>query len=211
MASLKAVPNILPSGYVLAGDQTLFVRRKHFEGSGGFREDLAIMEDADISIRLHSGNPLSSPSKAPHTPFSSQSLQNGVPGIQGPSEGNVQFCGAINRSTQQEQGEASALPSPSHALPVHVLAQSSASSVLDGESMKSSEKGPYGRLRRLHKRRRIRHVLYRSNVTSGRRMAEWGPWKSTFLHFKFGLMWYFGCSSVQLQRAYDELYTDAYR
>jgi hypothetical protein len=63
----------------------------------------------------------------------------------------------------------------------------------------------------LRSRRRIRHVMYRSNVTSGRRMVHWGGLKTTYLHFKFGLMWYFGCSPRQLQKAYDELYTDNYR
>lgn len=125
------------------GDQTLFVRKRDFWAAGGFREDLAIMEDADLSIRMHLGD--------------------------GSEKRYV--CGSDHKSG------------------------SNASAVL-------------GCSRR---RKSVRHVVYRSNVTSGRRMAAWGPLKSTFLHFKFGLMWYFGCTPAQLKEAYNKLYTDAYR
>ena len=38
----------------ITGDQTIFVRARDFHEAGGFDERLAIMEDADLVMRLHS-------------------------------------------------------------------------------------------------------------------------------------------------------------
>lgn len=57
----------------------------------------------------------------------------------------------------------------------------------------------------------MRHVAYRGNETSGRRMVAWGGLKATALHFRIGLMWLLGCSPQALQRVYDTAYTDAIR
>lgn len=200
---------ILQLEVLYAGDQSLFVRRQDFEASGGFREDLAIMEDADFSIRLHTGDPLSAPTKMSPSACSSRALKSPVSCNPGHRE-RISSSAEKKHSAHVHSAE-SALPSLSHGLPPHALAQSTAGSVIDRERDGSFKNVPGSVGSRKHRRRRIRHVLYRSNVTSGRRMAQWGPVKTTFLHFKFGLMWYFGCSAEQLQKAYDELYTDAYR
>eukprot|EP00892_Ulva_mutabilis_P001662 jgi/Ulvmu1/11497/UM077_0046.1 len=105
------------------GDQNIFLRRADFEAAGGYDEALPIMEDADLTIRLH---------------HSGTTLRPG-------------------------------------------------------------------------KRARVRHVMYRGNETSGRRMAAWGGLKATALHFRIGLMWLFGCTPQQLQHVYDTLYTDSIR
>jgi hypothetical protein len=167
------------------------------------------MEDADISIRLHTSDHLSPPGRTPPAPLYSQSLQNRTSFIPGSNRVDGEVGGAVKDALEREHVQCEA--SASHALPVNMSSRNIASSEVDRENLKKPERGSARFLARPNKRRRIRHVLYRSNVTSGRRMAQWGPFKSTFLHFKFGLMWYFGCSSAELQRAYDELYTDAYR
>lgn len=59
----------------------------------------------------------------------------------------------------------------------------------------------------------VQHVQYRHGETSGRRMAAWGPWKTTRLHFHIGMLWWFsgGTSPEKLQATYDEHYGDAIR
>jgi hypothetical protein len=57
----------------------------------------------------------------------------------------------------------------------------------------------------------IRQVLYRTNETCGRRFVAWGPWRSTWIHVKLSLMWFFGCTPEALKRAYDAIYTDSIR
>lgn len=197
--------HILHTTVLDAGDQNLFVRRQDFEASGGFREDLAIMEDADFSIRLHTGDHLSSPTPPIPSSCPSHTLQS-----QGSNSSSHQHKALPSRQSKHCENAHSALPSLSHAVSTHALTHSPSGGRVDSSrSAGSSESSSHSRQK--HPRRRIKHVVYRSNETSGRRMAQWGPLKSTFLHFKFGLMWYWGCSSAHLQRMYNELYTDTIR
>lgn len=41
----------------LFGDQTLFCRAADFKAVGGFRNDLPIMEDVDLCIKMHEAGP----------------------------------------------------------------------------------------------------------------------------------------------------------
>lgn len=153
------------------------------------------MEDADFSIRLHAGDPHSS---AP----ASQCI-SGVPLTH--ASDNRGHSGRTDSRCSSTAHDAPSVPALASRMQPHAFAQSTAGSEIASDRISGSSVS--GKRRR----RRIRHVVYRSNVTSGRRMVQWGPFKTTFLHFKFGLMWYFGCSAEQLQEAYNKLYTDAYR
>lgn len=41
----------------VAGDQVISCRRSEFKRVGGYNESLAIMEDADLCIRMHESGP----------------------------------------------------------------------------------------------------------------------------------------------------------
>ena len=47
--------------------------------------------------------------------------------------------------------------------------------------------------------------------TSGRRLAEWGNLKGTWIHFRLATHWYFGGSTEELHQLYRRLYTDDFR
>ena len=57
----------------------------------------------------------------------------------------------------------------------------------------------------------IHQVLYRRGTTCGRRFVVWGSWRSTYIHFKLSLQWYFGCSPEALKAEYDKIYRDDIR
>lgn len=63
----------------------------------------------------------------------------------------------------------------------------------------------------LQPRGRIKQVLDRSCVTSGRRIVEWGVWRATYIQAVIGVKWYFGMKPEQLRELYHELYTDNFR
>lgn len=76
--------------------------------------------------------------------------------------------------------------------------------------------GPVGELQQrwqqwLQPRGRVKQVLTRLSVTSGRRLAVWGTAKATYIHAVLGTSWYFRRDPVQLRELYDRLYTDAFR
>lgn len=60
-------------------------------------------------------------------------------------------------------------------------------------------------------RGRVKQVLNRLSVTSGRRLDAWGPVRATYIHFVIGSSWYFCRDPVQLEKLYEQLYTDAFR
>lgn len=164
------------------------------------------MEDADLSIRLHTGDIAPSPGSTPASRHPSIAPLSHGPAIRGNIDRAVLRC----KDTEHVAPLPSLAPVPS-GISSHAFAHSTTGSGIARESDQNFRNAQNRCVGGQHRRRRIRHVLYRSNVTSGRRMAHWGPFKTTFLHFKFGLMWYFGCSAEQLQEAYEKLYTDAYR
>lgn len=103
----------------LLGDQCVFVRRKDFNAVGGYQEELPLMEDADLVVRL---------------------FERGA----------------------ERPGR-----------PAQVVRQ-----------------------------------LGRCATTSGRRVKQWGGWRSTFTHFGLGLAWHFGASPQTLDALVDVLYRD---
>lgn len=60
-------------------------------------------------------------------------------------------------------------------------------------------------------RGRVKQVLNRVSVTSGRRLDAWGPVKATYIHLVIGTSWYFTRDPAQLKQLYNKLYTDAFR
>ncbi len=64
-----------------------------------------------------------------------------------------------------------------------------------------------------HKRRRGRVVMAMNpvNVTSGRRLSDWGALQATYIHFYIALQWYFGAKPDQMYRIYHQMYTDNHR
>lgn len=49
------------------------------------------------------------------------------------------------------------------------------------------------------------------NATSGRRIASFGNWKATLVHFQLALAWWNGADPRKLRAIYDDIYTDNYR
>ena len=54
-------------------------------------------------------------------------------------------------------------------------------------------------------------VMNPVNVTSGRRLSNWGAVQATWIHFYIALRWYFGASPDQMYRIYRNMYTDNHR
>ncbi len=54
-------------------------------------------------------------------------------------------------------------------------------------------------------------LLGQTAVTSGRRLAAWGPAYATYVHALISVKWYFGSSYAELHRLYRNMYTDTYR
>ena len=109
----------------------MFCRAADFKAVGGFKEDLPIMEDVDLSIRMH------------------------------------------------EYGSA-AKAEP-----------------LQGHNRRSPG--------------RTFMVMNPVNVTSGRRLSNWGAVQATWVHFYIALRWYFGATPDQMYRIYHSMYTDNHR
>jgi hypothetical protein len=63
----------------------------------------------------------------------------------------------------------------------------------------------------LRPRGRVKQVLNRLSVTSGRRLDAWGPLRATYIHVVIGASWYFRRDPVELKELYTLLYTDAFR
>lgn len=57
------MPHVCRGIRCLFGDQTLFCRAADFKAVGGFRDDLPIMEDVDLSIRMHEAGSGTQPTK----------------------------------------------------------------------------------------------------------------------------------------------------
>lgn len=53
--------------------------------------------------------------------------------------------------------------------------------------------------------------LHAVNRTSGRRIGEWGNFKSTMIQARVALAWWLGATPEELWNIYDKLYTDAFR
>jgi hypothetical protein len=63
----------------------------------------------------------------------------------------------------------------------------------------------------LQPRGRVKQVLDRVNVTSGRRLAAWGELKATYIHVVMSLCWYLERDPQKLHQLYKKIYTDVFR
>lgn len=63
----------------------------------------------------------------------------------------------------------------------------------------------------LRRRGRVKMILDRHVVTSGRRLVAWGNLRATYIHCTFGLKWLLGASAPEMKQLYADLYTDRYR
>jgi hypothetical protein len=63
----------------------------------------------------------------------------------------------------------------------------------------------------LRPRGRVKQVLDRVNVTSGRRLAAWGDLKATYIHVVMSLCWYLERDPQRLHALYKKIYTDVFR
>lgn len=62
-----------------------------------------------------------------------------------------------------------------------------------------------------HTRGRVKQVLNRTVVTSGRRLEAWGELYGTWVHFVIGLCWYIEKDPHKLKQLYHSMYTDKFR
>lgn len=154
-----------------AGDQAMFCRAIDFRAVGGFDTKLAIMEDADLCIRMHGAGPTSLQQVACSSSSSSS-------------------CSQVRDATMQVQREQSG--SKEQPMSVFSHLQQSWQQFLQ----------PRGR---------IKQVLDRECVTSGRRIAAWGSLKATYIHVVIALNWYLGMDSQNLKELYHRMYTDNFR
>lgn len=68
----------------LFGDQTLFCRATDFKTVGGFQDDLPIMEDVDLCIKLHEAGPSMSSAVEPSRQTSSKHRRGRVTMVMSP-------------------------------------------------------------------------------------------------------------------------------
>ena len=169
----------------LFGDQAMFCRRRDFEYVGGFDENLPIMEDADLCVRMHTAGPCplsigedrtmnggggsttmsaSSGLTPPRLRSPGKWIDNGAP----PKGHDEARDGAFERFVKREVEPA-----------VDWFAR--------------------GRV----------VLVNRVVTTSGRRIEDLGGnLKATFVHFLVGFSWYLGASPERMVEIYNKYYSD---
>jgi hypothetical protein len=139
------------------------------------------MEDTDLCVRMHEAGPCRHSNSA--AGHASTSRQAAGVGVGSRAQKQQQVL-------QQEQQQREECPGVGQA---------------EGGSMQQLGQ------QWLRPQGRVRQVLNRCSVTSGRRLDAWGPVKATYIHAAIGISWYFRRDPVQLQELYSRLYTDAFR
>lgn len=186
----------------------MFCRALDFKTVGGFDTTLSIMEDADLCIRMHEAGPTKLTTPALSSTISSkpatdiQTCTTLSPALR---LGQEALDGHTSRQQQVQEPAAGTAPAGPQGGSPHAQSRQPALT----EVLKRGIQQPIQRL--LQPRGRIKQVLDRKAVTSGRRIAALGSWKATYVHVVISLNWYFGKDPQQLRKLYDELYTDAFR
>ena len=173
----------------LFGDQAMFCRRRDFEYVGGFDENLPIMEDADLCVRMHTAGPCPLNAGEDRTAAAGSTTISASSGLQ---------------PTQPLQPPR--LRSPGKWID-------------NGAPPKGHDEARDGVFERFVKREvepavdwfdRGRVVLVNRVVTtSGRRIEDLGGnLKATFVHFLIGFSWYLGASPERMVEIYNKYYSD---
>mmetsp|Transcript_16804 Transcript_16804/g.50198 ORF Transcript_16804/g.50198 Transcript_16804/m.50198 type:complete len:415 (-) Transcript_16804:508-1752(-) len=207
-------------GLCLFGDQTLFVRAVDFAAVDGFAEDLPIMEDADLMIRLNEAGPVSDPvhatsptlNRTKATASLTQHTANGSPAESAEAASLAQQNGSNQRpsegTTDHSKGEANGR--------LRYRQHSEAAVVPSMHSKSHGTRGTWlGRavawVKGFWRRGRTRMVYWPPAYTSGRRLQALGNWRATQIHLLIGGGWYLGVSMKRLTSWYHTLYNHSFR
>ena len=184
---------------VHSGPPAVALNRRQACVAAGFREDLVLMEDADLCIRMHLAGPCSA---------------TGAGGLQAQALrcGSCTRCAGSRAPTGGSQGRV-VRPQPA--------CQCAGSARTSGHMLRScAGSGRAGQRQRppqwavpsgWHCWGRVVQINEPPAHTSGRRMAALGNVRTTLLHFLLGLGWLCGASPGLLRAAVDRLYTDKHR
>ena len=214
----------------------MFCRARDFRAVGGFNEQLVLMEDADLCIRLHLAGPCQALDEEA-SPAQPHSTGRGGAGAQCGGQGGARGdctapCGApaagwclppglddreslplLARSGAEEPAFLPPAPRDSGRFsapqtPVGHVTGSGAGRWPKGRQPGDSPPGAPGPHRC---RGRIVQVNDPAGHTSGRRMAALGNVRTTLIHFTLGLGWLLGCGPDWLRAACCWLYSNKHR
>ena len=211
----------------------MFCRACDFRAVSGFNEQLVLMEDADLCIRMHMAGPSvaldeeafpaqphsdASWSAGPQCSGEGRNRNDGDAACGGPAAG---CCWPPGRESlpllARSRAEEAALVSPAardpgsvsaSRTPVGHAAGSGADRWSQGRQLGARPPAAQG-LGRC--RGRIVQVNEPPGHTSGRRMAALGNVRTTLIHFTLGLGWLLGCGPDWLRSACCWLYSDKHR
>ena len=217
----------------LLGDQTMFCRACDFHAVWGFKEELVLMEDADLCIRMHMAGPCMADVEAALT--QPDTAANGSASTSSGHDGRCTTGRAAAPSDADDGHTAGMLPCGQESTPLlsEACCQQALSGSCAGHGQASRPALP-ARQARLGKadwsmsnkptqgtvvhhavqsrcRGRIVQVNKPPAYTSGRRMAALGNVRTTLIHFILGVGWLWGASPDMLRSACGWLYSDKHR
>ena len=169
----------------LFGDQAMFCRRRDFEYVGGFDENLPIMEDADLCVRMHTAGPCPIDAGEDRT-------MNG-----GGGSTTMSASSGFTPPTLRSPGKWIDNGAPPKG---HDEARDGAfERFVKREVEPAADWFARGRV----------VLVNRVVTTSGRRIEDLGGnLKATFVHFLVGFSWYLGASPERMVEIYNEYYSD---
>ena len=168
----------------LFGDQAMFCRRRDFEYVGGFDENLPIMEDADLCVRMHTAGPCP--------------LDAG--------EGRTTAAGSTTGSASGEGFTPPRLRSPGKWID-NGAPPKGHDEARDGAFERFVKREVEPAVDWFDRGRVV--LVNRVVTTSGRRIEDLGGnLKATFVHFLIGFSWYLGASPERMVEIYNKYYSD---
>ena len=168
----------------LFGDQAMFCRRRDFEYVGGFDENLPIMEDADLCVRMHTAGPC---------PLNA-------------GEGRTTAAGSTTGSASGDGFTPPRLRSPGKWID-NGAPPKGHDEARDGAFERFVKREVEPAVDWFDRGRVV--LVNRVVTTSGRRIEDLGGnLKATFVHFLIGFSWYLGASPERMVEIYNKYYSD---
>ena len=170
----------------LFGDQAMFCRRRDFEYVGGFDENLPIMEDADLCVRMHTAGPC---------PLSSIGEDRTMNGGGGSTTMSASSGFTPPRLRSPGKWIDNGAPPKGH------------DEARDGAFERFVKREVEPAVDWFARGRVV--LVNRVVTTSGRRIEDLGGnLKATFVHFLVGFSWYLGASPERMVEIYNKYYSD---